>query len=54
MKQKFEAPVRFKDYVAMAERQHPNSNVCHISVDGGGQYDRREQFLQYLAEEGII
>jgi hypothetical protein len=54
MKQKSEAPARFKDYVAMAERQHPNSKVCRIRVDGGGEYDSREQFLEYLAKEGII
>jgi hypothetical protein len=54
MKLKSEAPARFKDYVAMAERQHPNSKVCRIRVDGGGEYDSREQFLEYLAKEGII
>jgi len=30
------------------------SKVCRIGVDGGGEYNSREKFLEYLAEEGII
>jgi hypothetical protein len=54
MKEKSEVPAQFKDYVATAERQHLNSKVCRYRVDGGGEYDSREQFLEYLAKEEII
>jgi len=53
-KDKFEAPAKFKEYVAKVEKQHPKSKVCRIRVDGGGEYASREKFLEYLAEEAII
>jgi len=54
MKAKSEVPAKFKEYVAKVEKQHLKSKVCRIGVDGGGEYARREKFLEYLAEEGNI
>jgi len=54
MKAKSETPAKFKEYVAKVEKQHPKSKVCHIRVDGGGEYASREKLLGYLAVEGII
>jgi len=46
IKAKSEAPGKFKEYVAKVEKQHPKSKVCQIRVDGGGEYDSREKFLE--------
>ena len=54
MKAKSESPAKFKEYVAKVEKQHPNSKVWRIRVDGGGEYATREKFLEYFAKEGII
>jgi len=54
MKGKSQAAAKFKEYVGKVEKQYPKSKVCRIRVDGGGKYASREQFLEYLAEEGII
>jgi hypothetical protein len=54
MKAKSEAPEKFKEYVAVAEKLHPKSKVCRTRMDSGGEYASREKFLEYLAEEGII
>ena len=49
-----EAPAKFEEYVAKANKQHRKSKVCRIRADGGCEYASRERFLEYLAEEGII
>jgi hypothetical protein len=54
IKAKSEAPVKFKEYEAKVDKQHPKLKVCRIGVDGGGEYASHEKFLEYLAEEGII
>ena len=54
MKAKSEAPTKIKEYVAKVEKQHPKKRVCRIRVDGGGEYGSRENFLEYLTEEGIV
>jgi hypothetical protein len=55
IKLKSEATGMFKEYVARLEKQHfkLKLKVCRIRVDGGGEYDSREKFLDYLAQEGI-
>jgi len=53
-KAKSEAPVKFKEYVAKVEKQHPKSKVCRMRVDAEGEYASREKFLEYLAQEVII
>jgi hypothetical protein len=37
MKLKSESPVQFKEYVERVEKQHSKSQVCRITVAGGGQ-----------------
>jgi len=54
MKAEFEAPAKFKEYVAKLEKQHPKSKVCRFRFDDGGEYTSHEKFLEYLAEKGII
>ena len=53
MKLKSETPVKFKEYVTRVEKQDSKSKVCRISVHGGVEYGSRDNFLDYLAHEGI-
>jgi len=55
MKLKSETSGKFKEYVAKVEKQYSKSRskVCRVRVDGGGEYDSREKFLDYLAQGGI-